>query len=86
MSTYNKDNLRTYPVVSKTIGEPNGVTIEMENVIPDDPNYRKFPLTVYVIPHSGRIFLHFSGMTDTHIEIEEQAANGMYVSFVNDKK
>lgn len=71
-----------YPTISKVVSTPENVEISMEHVIDGDPNYQKIPLTVYVVPHPGRLYLHFSGMADTHIEIVNTSANGMYVEFV----
>lgn len=74
--------MNKYPTVNKVVSTPDNVEIIMENVIPEDPSFQKIPLTVSVVPHEGRIFLHFSGMTDTYVKITEQSANGMYIEFV----
>lgn len=74
--------MNKYPSVSKVVSGPVSVEVSMENVIGEDPNYCKIPITVSVVPHNGKIFLNFSGMAGTHIEVEHQSANGLYVSFV----
>lgn len=74
---------KKYPTVSKVVSTPDNVEISMENVIPEDNlTYRKIPITVHVVPHDGKIFLHFSGMAGTHIEVQHTSANGMYIEFV----
>jgi hypothetical protein len=74
--------MNKYPIISKVVSTVDNIDIILENLIPDDPNFQKIPLTVSVVPHNGKIFLHFSGMAGTHIEVEHQSANGLYVSFV----
>lgn len=79
--------MNKYPSVSRVVSTSDNVEVSMENVIPESNQYyRKIPLTVHVVPHEGRIFLYFSGMADTHIEITRQSANGMYIEFVNSTK
>jgi hypothetical protein len=72
-----------YPTVAKVISEPTHVEVNMENVVHVEPNYQKIPLVIHLVPHDGRIYLHFSGIAGNHIEIEEQSANSCYISFKN---
>lgn len=74
--------MNKYPTVSKVVSTPDNVEISMENIIPEDPNFRKIPLTVSVVPHDGKIYLHFSGMGGTDIEVQQISANGMYIHFI----
>jgi hypothetical protein len=74
--------MNKYPTISKVVSTPENVEISMEHVIDDEPNYQKIPLTIHVVPHDGKFFLHFSGMANTRVEIVRTSANGMYIEFV----
>jgi len=66
-----------YPIVVKVVSERSDVEVSMDNVLHEDL------VVVRLVPHDGRIYLHFSGIAGNHIEIEEQSANSCYISFKN---